>query len=104
MNLHTLASYAGHDVQTLQRDYAHVIARYRSARPIDLEAECEAARRHVETSSFERAGQQPGPQREAQRRRRTRARAAAARHETWSGRPGRLTRPNPRFLTHLSHA
>lgn len=38
MNLHTLASYAGHDVQTMQRYYSHVIARYRSSQPIDLEA------------------------------------------------------------------
>jgi hypothetical protein len=39
MNLHTLASYAGHDVQTM-RYYSHVIARYRSRKPIDHEAEC----------------------------------------------------------------
>lgn len=47
MNLHTLASYAGHDVQTMQRYYSHVIARYRNSQPIDLERECEAARLNV---------------------------------------------------------
>jgi hypothetical protein len=67
MNLHTLAAYAGHDVQTLQRYYAHVIARYRTARPISLEVECEAARHKVEASPFQLADRQPGPQRDAQR-------------------------------------
>jgi integrase len=75
MNLHTLASYAGHDVQTMQRYYAHVIARYRNARPINLEAECKAARRQVQATPFKPAQEQPGPQREAQRRRRARAAA-----------------------------
>jgi integrase len=82
MNLHTLASYAGHDVQTMQRYYAHVIARYRNRKPIDLEAECKAARRQVARRPFKPAEEGPGPQREAQRRRRARkhaARAAAAR-------------------------
>jgi integrase len=78
MNLHTLAAYAGHDVQTLQRYYAHVIARYRSAQPIDLEAECSAARRRVKAKPFQPAERPPSPQREAQRRRRARARAASA--------------------------
>lgn len=78
MNLHTLASYAGHDVQTMQRYYSHVIARYRNARPISLEAECNAARQHVRTEPFEPTQKQPGPQREAQRRRRARAAHAAA--------------------------
>jgi hypothetical protein len=49
MNLHTLAGWAGHDVQTLQRYYAHIIARYQNTKPINLEAECLAARRRVET-------------------------------------------------------
>lgn len=75
MNLHALASYAGHDVQTMQRYYAHVIARYRNAQPIDLETECEAARQKVQAEPFELAEKLPGPQREAQRRRRARARA-----------------------------
>jgi hypothetical protein len=78
MNLHTLASYAGHDVQTMQRYYSHVIARYRNSPPIDLDAECTAARQDVQDQPFEPAEKQPGPQREAQRRRRARARAARA--------------------------
>jgi hypothetical protein len=73
MNLHTLASYAGHDVPTMQRYYAHVIARYRDAAPIDLEAECRAARATVRTEPFKSAERPPSPQREAQRRRRARA-------------------------------
>lgn len=79
MNLHTLASYAGHDVQTMQRYYSHVIARYRSRQPIDLEAECKAARRQVVSKPFKPPEKPAGPQREAQRRRRARAHAAAAR-------------------------
>jgi len=75
MNLHTLASYAGHDVQTMQRYYSHVIARYRNSQPIDLERECGAARRKVEAEPFAPAEQLAGPQRDAQRRRRSRARA-----------------------------
>jgi hypothetical protein len=55
MNLHTLAAYAGHDVQTMQRYCAHVIARYRNAPPIELEAECTAARERVESRPFEPA-------------------------------------------------
>jgi integrase len=79
MNLHTLAAYAGHDVQTLQRYYSHMIARYRDAEPIDLQAECGAARTKVEAEPFTPAKRPPGPQREAQRRNRAR-RAAARRH------------------------
>jgi integrase len=78
MNLHTLAAYAGHDVQTMQRYYAHVIARYRSAPPIDLEGECKAARERVESHPFQPAETPAGPQRQAQRRRRARARTAPA--------------------------
>jgi hypothetical protein len=89
MNLHTLASYAGHDVQTLQRYYAHVIACYRDARPIDLEAECKKARKQVKARPFAPNDKPTGPQREAQRRRR--ARAAAARPESSVGRQGRPT-------------
>ena len=76
MNLHTLAAYAGHDVQTMQRYYAHVIARYRNAQPIDLQAECQAARDRVESAPFEPAEEPPGPQRQAQRRHRARTRTA----------------------------
>src|SRR4051795_3636994 len=78
MNLHTLAAYAGHDVQTMQRYYAHVIARCRNAEPIDLEAECAAARRRVERQPFDPPETRAGPQREAQRRRRARARIGGA--------------------------
>jgi integrase len=78
MNLHTLASYAGHDVQTMQRYYSHVIARYRNAEPIDLEAECKAAREKVAAEPFKLAEKPPGPQRVAQRRRRARAAAERA--------------------------
>jgi hypothetical protein len=49
MNLHTLAGWAGHDVQTLQRYYSHVIARYQNTKPIDLKAECQAARAKAES-------------------------------------------------------
>jgi hypothetical protein len=47
MNLHSLAAWAGHDVQTLQRYYAHVIARYHGGEPIDLETVCAEARARV---------------------------------------------------------
>jgi AP2 domain len=70
MNLHTLAGWAGHDIQTLQRYYAHFIARYQGKRPIDLEAECKAARRRVQAKPFKPAKSPAGPQRGAQRRRR----------------------------------
>ncbi len=60
MNLHALAAYAGHDVQTMQRYYAHVIARYRDARPIDLERECARARVQVEAKPFTPPESRPG--------------------------------------------
>lgn len=78
MNLHTLASYAGHDIQTMQRYYSHVIARYRGAEPIELEAECRAARAKVQAQGFKPTERPPSPQREERRRRRARVRAAAA--------------------------
>jgi hypothetical protein len=49
MNLHSLAAWAGHDVQTMQGYYAHVIARYLGEPAIDLEEEWEAARDRVAT-------------------------------------------------------
>ena len=52
MNLHNLAAWAGHDVQTLQRYYAHVIARYQGKEPIDLERECSEARAAVAAEPF----------------------------------------------------
>jgi hypothetical protein len=78
MNLHTLAGWAGHDIQTLQRYYAHFIARYQGRKPIDLEAECKAARKRVKAKPFRPEEDPAGPQREAQRRRRVRAAAAAS--------------------------
>ena len=50
MNLHSLAAWAGHDVQTLQRYYAHSIARYLGGEPIDLDQECRTARERVEAN------------------------------------------------------
>ena len=52
MNLHNLAGWAGHDVQTLQRYYAHIIARYHGAEPIDLVEACADARARIEASPF----------------------------------------------------
>ena len=80
MDLHNLAAWAGHDVQTLQRRYSHIIARYRGAKPIDLAREFARAREQVEKQPFTPAEEAVGPQRAAQRRRRARgARAVLAR-------------------------
>jgi integrase len=76
-NLHPLAGWAAHDIQTLQRYYAHFIARYQGGEPIDLEEECGRARAQVEARPFKLA-ERPSPQREAARRRRERRRAAGA--------------------------
>jgi hypothetical protein len=78
MNLHMLAGWAGHDIQTLQRYYAHFIARYLGKAPIDLEAECKAAKRRVEAEPFKPAKDPAGRQRGAQRRRRARESSGAA--------------------------
>jgi hypothetical protein len=78
MNLHNLAAWAGHDVQTLQRYYAHIIARYQGVEPIDLEDECVQARRRVASEPFKPPGDRPGPQRRAQQRRRARSRGRGA--------------------------
>jgi hypothetical protein len=79
-DLHNLAAWAGHDVQTLQRRYSHIIARYRGAKPMDLGDEFERARTQVEEHPFTPAETKPGPQRAAQRRRRARrVRAVRAR-------------------------
>jgi len=78
MNLHNLAGWAGHDIQTLQRYYAHFIARYQGKDPIDLEAECEEARERVAAEPFTPPKKPAGPQRGAQRRRRARAASTAA--------------------------
>lgn len=76
MNLHNLAGWAGHDVQTLQRYYAHIIARHQGAEPIDLERECAQAQAKVEAEPFRPSGPAVSPQRAAQRRRRARKRAS----------------------------
>jgi hypothetical protein len=79
MNLHNLAGWAGHDVATLQRYYAHLIARYQGSEPIDLERECRRARAAVARKPFRPEKKEPGPQRGAQRRRRARSVGAARR-------------------------
>ncbi len=78
MNLHPLSQWAAHDIQTLQRYYAHLIARYHGQPPIDIVAEGRRARATVEASSFDPA-EPAAPQREAQRRRKTRAAAGRKR-------------------------
>ena len=78
MNLHNLAGWAGHDVQTLQRYYAHIIARYQGLDPIDLDEECELARARVQAEPFKPVGKRAGPQRDAQQRHRARASRAPA--------------------------
>jgi hypothetical protein len=77
-NLHPLAGWAAHDIGTLQRYYAHFIARYQGKKPIDLEEECARARAQVEASPFKPEERPPGPQTAATRRRRARRRAASA--------------------------
>jgi hypothetical protein len=79
MNLHPLAGWAGHDIETLQRYYRHLIARYHGQPPIDIEAECERAQAEVEANPFE-PDEQAGPQCEQQRRRRARAASERERH------------------------
>ncbi|HKI67357.1 MAG TPA: hypothetical protein VJ989_08825, partial [Solirubrobacterales bacterium] len=75
MNLHNLAAWAGHDVQTLQRYYAHVIARYQGREPIDLERECSEARSVVAAEPFK----PPTKKRARKRQRAERGRRAAGR-------------------------
>jgi hypothetical protein len=72
MNLHPLAGWAGHDIQTLQRYYSHLIARYMGQPPIEIVEEGRRARVMVETKPF-KPKRQVSPQREEQRRRRARA-------------------------------
>jgi hypothetical protein len=52
MNLHPLAQWSGHDVETLQRYYSHIIARYLGLPPIELEDECRQARERVKDNPF----------------------------------------------------
>lgn len=79
MNLHNLAAWAGHDVQTLQKYYAHIIARYTGTEPIDLEQECRLARKAVEDEPFKPGARASSPQHAARKRNRARRRADAAR-------------------------
>jgi hypothetical protein len=72
MNLHPLAGWAAHDIETLQRYYRHLIARYFGQPPFDIEDECRRARLAVEQNPF-KPDELEGPQREPQRRRRARA-------------------------------
>jgi integrase len=78
MNLHNLAAWAGHDVQTLQKHYAHIIARYAGTEPIDLEQECRQARATVEAEPFKLDEKMKSPQHESRRRNRARRRVDAA--------------------------
>jgi hypothetical protein len=74
MNLHSLASYSGHDIRTLEKYYRHIIARYLGQPAIDMPAECRAARHQVEHDPFI-VSERVGPQRELQRRNRARREA-----------------------------
>ncbi|HEY5977774.1 MAG TPA: hypothetical protein VIT85_07940 [Solirubrobacterales bacterium] len=53
MNLFSLAAWAGHDVQTMQGYYAHIISRYFGQPAIDLEKEWETARERVASEPSE---------------------------------------------------
>ncbi len=91
MNLHPLAGWAGHDIETLQRYYRHLIARYHGQPPIDIAAECKRARAEVEENPF-KPDKRSAPQRTAQRRRRSRA----AKERERQGRKGRrAVQPSP---------
>lgn len=78
MNLHNLAAWAGHDVQTLQRYYAHVIARYQGREPIDLERECSEARSAIAAEPFKPPAKKR-PRKRLRGEREPRGRRAAAR-------------------------
>jgi hypothetical protein len=52
MNLHPLAAMAGHNIQTLENHYRHIIVRYIGKPPIDLWQECARARTGVEEAPF----------------------------------------------------
>jgi hypothetical protein len=55
MNLHPLAAMAGHNIQTLESYYRHIIVRYVGKPPIDLKEECALARARVEEEPFAKA-------------------------------------------------
>ena len=62
VNLHPLAAMAGHNVQTLENHYRHIIVRYIGKPPIDLVEECARAREQVELAPFPEAPMRPrGP-------------------------------------------
>lgn len=92
MNLHPLAEWAAHDIETLQRYYRHLIARYFAQPPFDIEDECRRARLRVEQNPF-RPDERAGPQREAQSRRR--ARAAKERERQTRRRRAQESKRNP---------
>lgn len=52
MNLHPLAAMAGHNIQTLENYYRHIIVRYIGKPPVDLWQECARARASVEEAPF----------------------------------------------------
>lgn len=52
LNLHPLAAIAGHNIQTLENHYRHIIVRYIGKPPIDLVEECTRAREQVELAPF----------------------------------------------------
>jgi hypothetical protein len=54
MNLHPLAAMAGHNIQTLENHYRHIIVRYLGKPPIDLVEECAQARAQVERAPSRR--------------------------------------------------
>lgn len=60
MDLHNLAAWSGHDVETLQRRYSHIIARYRGAKPTDLDRELSRARAGVKARPSRRPTIRPG--------------------------------------------
>ncbi len=76
MNLHPLSLWAAHDIDVLQKYYAHLIARYHGKPPIDIAQEGGRARKQVEAAPFE--GDWVGAQRELQRRHRARAKKQAS--------------------------
>jgi len=88
MNLHPLSQWAAHDIEVLQKYYAHLIARYHGQPPIDVVQEGKRARAQVEAEPFE--GDWVGAQRELQRRHR--ARKKKARPSTTKGRALRTER------------
>jgi len=84
MNLHPLAGWAAHDIETLQRYYRHLIARYMNQPPVEIVEECANARKQVEGKPFD-AEEQISPQRSARRRNRARKKRKRERRYSSSG-------------------